>query len=1414
MSRLRAFKADLIVLAGFLLLPLLLYSSVTIGGRTMLPADNLFQWQPWASHAAELGVETAQNSLISDLILQNYPWRRFIRQSLQAGELPLWNPYLFAGAPFLATGQHSAYYPFSLIFLVLPLPQAYGWYTVSQLWLAAVFIYLFGRVLGLRRSSSAMAGLVYQGSGFLLVSAAVFPMIIAAAIWLPLLLACIERIVRHSTAVNGSNDAGKTLPWAVLGAVALGNQILAGHVEITYYTLLVMAAYTAWRLARQALALLMPAALYQRANVDSITAAGASGAYRPGAWATAIVKPAAWLLSMVAMGLMLGAIQFVPLYEVASTNFREGSATLAEVRNWAFPKRQVVTLALPNFFGNPSHHHYLDAFTGERIPFTTNVHGELNPHGANSSSWGIKNYVEGGIYFGILPLFLLLLGAWSVWHHRPDRRSHVAFFLILSLFSLAFIFGTPLYALLYYGLPGINQLHSPFRWVFPLSLCVALLAGYGMDYLRAVADLPSTSSGDAAASMRRARWSRRNGEGALAAILAGLAVWGGLLLLGALFISRVFYDHFEPAFERLFMSLSLASDAFPHTRAFYSYQLPQLILLALVLVGAGLALYVTRSRISLAGRPLYLSLAAAVVVLDLLAANYGFNAAVDPTLLAYKPAMAQWLEQQPGLWRLTSFTPHGDKPFNANAGWHFNLQDVRGYDSIIPKQYTEYMAAIEPQQELLYNRVQPISQWQSLNSPLLDLLGVRYVITAETVALPKLQLAWEGEGLRVYENLGAMPRAFTLPQTATAVVEDPLAAMADLDPRHYVIIATGEWPAKEVGTRGTLATAGSSGPATVTVYRNNEVWVDTAVDEAAWLVLADSHFAGWRVFVRPWGGDQESEQEAALVRVNGNFRGVLLEPGSWTVRFRYSPLSFRVGGLASFLAGVILLFAFVTWGWRRLYNPQWQITNTRSLAKNSLVPMTLNLFNRGIDFVFAAFYLRFLGPAEAGSYATAIAIAGWFEIVSNFGLNTLVIRDVSQDKSRAARYLLNSTLLRLGTSLVACLPIFVYVWGRHQAGAPLSQEMVAAIALFMVGMVFSGMSQGVAGLFYAYEQAEWPAAIATMTTILKVGFGVLVLLLGFGFVGLAAVSIVVNVITLLILAVAAWRLVPLGGGWRVDLRLQGRMVQLSYPLMLNHFFAVIFFQIDIPILQQIRGETEAGWYNSAYKWVNAINVVPSFFTFALFPIMARQVQSSIDDVRRTFRMSIKLLLLVALPIAVLTTFLAPLLIQMLGGRAYLPHGAIALQLVIWSIPFGWLNSVTNYVLIALGRERVLTKAFLVGVTFNVVANLIFIPHYGYAAAAVTTILSEIVLLAVFGLYLRPRLPNVGWFGVMWRPALVTVVTLAAMLLALQLHLALAMVAGLFFYPAGLWLLGVFGAEERRILNSLLPASLATRLRLA
>ena len=204
------------------------------------------------------------------------------------------------------------------------------------------------------------------------------------------------------------------------------------------------------------------------------------------------------------------------------------------------------------------------------------------------------------------------------------------------------------------------------------------------------------------------------------------------------------------------------------------------------------------------------------------------------------------------------------------------------------------------------------------------------------------------------------------------------------------------------------------------------------VEAESWLVLADSYYPGWKAFIRPQGSGEDAEEQIDIHLVNGNFRGVRVPPGAWIVRFRYSPPSFQIGAFGSFLSGMLILFTLMLWLWRRFYREDAEGDSARRIAKNSLAPIILNLFNRGIDFAFAFIMLRILGPADAGIYYYAIVIFGWFDILTNFGLNTFLTREVARNRAAAGRYLLNSTVLRLGLAL-AGVPLLIAFLASRQA---------------------------------------------------------------------------------------------------------------------------------------------------------------------------------------------------------------------------------------------------------------------------------------------------------------------------------------------------------------------------------------------
>ncbi|MGL4650680.1 MAG: hypothetical protein ACRC1H_14830, partial [Caldilineaceae bacterium] len=665
-------RGDLFALLILLLLALAWFAPVllpALSGRTLLPWDNLYTFEPWRALRPNL---IPHNALLSDLVLQNAVWKLHIRDALSALEAPVWNPNVFTGIPFLAGGQASTLYPPNILFYLLPLEAAYGWFTALQVALAGWSMYALARVLRLRVIPALAAGVVYMFSGFLITSV-VFTMFVAAVPWLPLLLAIIEWMIRKQE--QKGNAPYSPVPWVAAGAGVVGMVVLAGHPELIYYTLITAGA---WALVRLIV-------LWR--VLGATTQPGGRGRTRR------VLGLATWLLAMVGLGLALGAVQLAPLLELLPLNFREGSASLAQVREWAWPSRHVLTFALPDVFGNPSHHHWFDFGAWRWQQASVNANGEP----VESIFWGIKNYVEGGNYLGVAAWLLAAIGVagtgitlWSRrraatpaagWiAHEGARPVHVGFFAGLAVVSLLFAFGTPLYGLLFYGLPGWNQLHSPFRWVFPYTLAMAGLAGIGLDLLLKAA----------AHEAAEGRLLRRCAE-----VLAVVAILASLGALAAVLASIVVPAPFEAFGDRLLAGSDLARAAFADGRMFWNYQAQGLVRLGLAALASGtlvLALLRLRDKRKVAG---VAGLMVALLALDLYSAHGRFNPASDTTLSPLRaegtPAVVEFLNEleagNQGTWRFTTFNLPGEKTFNANVGMYYGWQDLRGYDSIIPRQY-------------------------------------------------------------------------------------------------------------------------------------------------------------------------------------------------------------------------------------------------------------------------------------------------------------------------------------------------------------------------------------------------------------------------------------------------------------------------------------------------------------------------------------------------------------------------------------------------------------------------------------------------------------------------------------------------------------------------------------------------------
>jgi O-antigen/teichoic acid export membrane protein len=342
-------------------------------------------------------------------------------------------------------------------------------------------------------------------------------------------------------------------------------------------------------------------------------------------------------------------------------------------------------------------------------------------------------------------------------------------------------------------------------------------------------------------------------------------------------------------------------------------------------------------------------------------------------------------------------------------------------------------------------------------------------------------------------------------------------------------------------------------------------------------------------------------------------------------------------------------------------------------------------------------------------------------------------------------------------------------------------------------------------LFMAHERMEVPAAVTVLSTLVRIGLGTAALLAGWGIVGLAIVSLIVNCLNA---AVLGGLMVALLGRPRLQFNptFSGGLLLLAWPLMLNSLLNSLFFRIDAVLLKPLAGEVALGHYSTAYKFIDGLQIIPSTFVLALFPVLSRQAADNLAGLTFAYRLGLKVLLLLALPIAVGTTLLAYPIIQLFAGPAYLPDSALALQVLIWFLPFSFANGLTQYVLIALNRQRWITLSFFFGAAANLALNLWAIPRFGFLGAAAITVASEWILMAPFWYAVRKDLPSGQspidpgpLLALLWRPALASVVMGLAVYWLRDFNPWLAIPLSAIVYALALAALGTVTRQELKLL---------------
>lgn len=378
-----------------------------------------------------------------------------------------------------------------------------------------------------------------------------------------------------------------------------------------------------------------------------------------------------------------------------------------------------------------------------------------------------------------------------------------------------------------------------------------------------------------------------------------------------------------------------------------------------------------------------------------------------------------------------------------------------------------------------------------------------------------------------------------------------------------------------------------------------------------------------------------------------------------------------------------------------------------------------------------------LGIEGYGRYQVVVIYASLFWFFSDFGLNTLVVREASANPRRIQEFF--STLFSLRSLLGLILIIIAFLGLIFLPYSP----QVKTAAIISISTIYF---QSIIGVATAIFQIKGQYKFLFISNIIG------------SFVLLSGVYLILNIhgslISLALIFAASYLTVMIAALYFVhkwvrlkliwDIKLVKYLITKSFPLGLSMVFNHTAYSQDALLLSllkipKITNEAAVATYNVAYKIFELSIVIPGYLANVLYPVLNLQfAKRDFVNFKRYFYLSFIFLFLSGLIGFVVLILSRSWLIRLVTNSNQFADSNIVLSILAIALPISFILPLLLILTLIFRKEKLLMIIYGIAFLFNLLANIIFIPQYYYLASAAITVLTEIlilVLLSVSSVYL-------------------------------------------------------------------------------
>jgi O-antigen/teichoic acid export membrane protein len=477
------------------------------------------------------------------------------------------------------------------------------------------------------------------------------------------------------------------------------------------------------------------------------------------------------------------------------------------------------------------------------------------------------------------------------------------------------------------------------------------------------------------------------------------------------------------------------------------------------------------------------------------------------------------------------------------------------------------------------------------------------------------------------------------------------------------------------------------------------------------------------------------------------------------------------------------------------------------VAANSFFIYFGRIVNLAITFFVFVYLANYLGENSFGRLSLAITYVGMFDILANFGLNQILVREISTGGASS------QTLLGAGIFIKVVLTLASFILSGSMALIlDYPKEMLILIWIIAINFFISSKLSSTRSVFESIFQARlqmvYPIAFNVVDNVL---FAVLIyfftLRYHINLISIAFIYTFCNLPGAILLLIQFLKTTSIN--ITMTARIIKKLILESLPLALYLCFSILNTRMDIVLLSWMKGESDIGYYAAATRLVYPLTFLSTSFSISLFPLLSRYFLEDKLQFLKTVNTGIKYISLIAIALCVCFSINSSKIISTLYIPSYAPCIS-PFAILILSLGLTFLNFYFLDIFIATKQQKVATIVTALSFGANVILNLILIPKHGILGASYSRLASSVVSFIVFHWLMRKRL---GLCGTTHFTKMISLVIIygALQLVFKNFNLIFTLTASAIFFFMLIFVLKVIDEEEIKYLKSVFQPSKIQKL---